>query len=52
MTEKTIKDSGKTLIENDGHRRIAESVDMTKTPQQERDDPKRGQAGSTGATTK
>jgi hypothetical protein len=52
MTEKTIKNADKTLIENDGHRRIAESVDMTKTPQQERDDPKRGQAGRPDATTK
>lgn len=38
---KTIQDADKPLIENDGHRRIAESVDTTRTPLEEIEDAKR-----------
>lgn len=38
MTEPkdVTRDADKTLIENDGHRRFKESVDTSRTPQQER----------------
>ena len=52
MTEKTVKDADKTLIENDGHRRFVESVDTSKTPEEELRDSRRGKAGETGATIK
>lgn len=45
MTEKTIRDADKTLIENDGHERFVESVDKTRTPQEEREDANRNREG-------
>jgi hypothetical protein len=33
-----IKDADNTVIENDGHRRFKESVETSRTPQQERDE--------------
>ncbi|MCO5732850.1 hypothetical protein [Rhizobium sp. SSA_523] len=35
MTEQTIKDADKTMIKNEGPRRFNESLDMSKTPEQE-----------------
>jgi hypothetical protein len=52
MTEKTVKDADKTMIENDGHRRFAESVDPSKTPEEELKDPRRGKAGRSDAIIK
>jgi hypothetical protein len=36
--EDVTHDADKTLIENDGHKRFKESVDTTRTPEQERKD--------------
>lgn len=53
MTEATsTKNSDGTMIDNDGHRRFKESVDTSKTPKEERDDPRRGDAGRPDATVK
>ncbi|MBD8664397.1 hypothetical protein IFT59_14220 [Rhizobium sp. CFBP 8752] len=46
------EDADKTLIENDGHQRFKESVDTTRTPEQERKDASE-KTGTTGyGTTK
>lgn len=52
MVEKTIREADKTLIENDDHRRLAESVDTTKTPEEEIKDPRRGRTGLPDAKVK
>ncbi len=54
MPEQTIKDADKPFIGNDGHRRFKESVDTTKTPEEERDEARRryGSVGRSDATTK
>jgi hypothetical protein len=54
MPEQTIKDTDKTFIENDGHRRFKESVDTTKTPEEELNEAKRryGSVGRPDANTK
>lgn len=52
MTEKTVKDADRTMIENDGHRRFKESVDTSKTPEEEVKDPRRGKEGRPDAIIK
>ena len=52
MAEKTVQEADKPLNENDGHRRFSESVDTSKTPEEERNDPRRGKEGRPDATSK
>jgi len=52
MTEKTVKDADKPFIGNDGHQRFKESVDTSRTPEEERADPDRGKAGRPHGTVK
>ncbi|WP_156461776.1 hypothetical protein [Rhizobium sp. Leaf321] len=46
------EDADKTLIENDGHQRFKESVDTTRTPEQERKDASEKTATPGYGTTK
>jgi len=52
VTEKTVKDADKPFIGNDEHQRVKESVDTSRTPEQERADPDRGKAGRPLGTVK
>lgn len=52
MTEAMSKKPYVSPVKDEGHQRIKEFVDTTKTPQEERDDPRRGDAGKPDATTK
>ncbi|MBU1317423.1 MAG: hypothetical protein KJ947_20090 [Alphaproteobacteria bacterium] len=54
MAEKTANEADKNINEKDGHRRFAESVDVTKTPEQELKDARRrpGSEGRPGAISK
>lgn len=45
MTEKTIKEGDRTMLDDDDNSRFNESVDTTKTPEEEREDPKRKEQG-------
>lgn len=52
MTEKTIKEADRTMLDHDDENsRFNESVDTTKTPKEEREDPKRKEQGRPEATS-
>jgi hypothetical protein len=52
MTEATRKQTNDSMTKDDGHQRFKEAVDTSKTPQEEKDDPRRGDAGRPDATVK
>jgi len=52
VTERTVKDADKPFIGNDGHQRFKESVDTSRTPEEERADPDRGKAARPDGTVK
>jgi len=51
MTEKSIRNADRTMLDDDDNSRFNESVDTTKTPKEEREDPKRKEQGRPGATS-
>jgi len=52
MVEKTVSESDQVITKAHTSRRFAESVDTTKTPQEEREDPKRIHQGLREADSK
>ncbi|MDY6964287.1 hypothetical protein [Pseudorhizobium marinum] len=54
MAEKTANEADKNINEKDGHRRFTESVDVTRTPEEELKDARRrpGSEGRPGAIIK
>lgn len=51
MTEKSIKNADRTMLDDDDNSRFNESVDTTKTPKEEREDPNRKEQGRPEATS-
>lgn len=51
MTEKSIKNADRMMLDDDDNSRFNESVDTTKTPKEEREDPKRKEQGRPEATS-
>jgi hypothetical protein len=54
MADKTANEADKNINEKDGHRRFTESVDVTRTPEEELKDARRrsGSEGRPGAIIK